>query len=142
MLHSDNFNFSFSGLKTAVRYDYESRDEKLRKSEQYVNAMSYAAQEAIITVLVTKTLKAAKQHNAKTVMLAGGVAANKPLKETLKKELSEKLPDANLIVPEPKLATDNGAMIAVAGYLHYKKGERSNTEKLNAESGKLITEKF
>lgn len=111
MINSRDYNFSFSGLKTAVLY----ASQKIKNhDENYQIAMSHYFQEAAIDVLVTKTIKAAREFKVKTVMMAGGVAANKKLRETLKVESQKN----NLIftVPEFKLCTDNAAMVAVAAY--------------------------
>jgi N6-L-threonylcarbamoyladenine synthase len=140
MLNSGDLNFSFSGLKTAALYDYKSRSEEVRKSKKYVSAMSSAFQQAVITALISKTLKAAKEYKAKTIMLAGGVAANRALKKQLGKKIKLESPDINYLVPEIKLATDNGVMIAIAGYLRFAAGEKSSWKTLEADSNKLITE--
>lgn len=111
MINSDNFNFSFSGLKTSVLYS-----TKKLKAISYKLKVDICAsfQQAAIDVLVHKTIKAAQKYKAKTIMLSGGVAANKLLRETLKlKAISYKL---DFLVPEIHLCTDNAAMIAVAAY--------------------------
>jgi len=111
MLKSPNFNFSFSGLKTAVLY----AAQKIRnQDENFQIAMSHYFQEAAIEVLVSKTLKAAKQLKAKTILMAGGVAANKKLRAVLKTEAEKS--GFRFSVPEFKLCTDNAAMVAIAAY--------------------------
>ena len=138
MEKSKDYNFSFSGLKTAVRYTLDKMTEKEIQAQKENLAASF--QEAATDVLTSKTIKAAIQYDAKTVMLAGGVAANQYLKNALGEKLEEKLPNTQYMVPEIKLATDNGVMIAIAGYLRYKNGEVSNWKTLQADSNKLITE--
>lgn len=113
MINSKDYNFSFSGLKTAVLYLYNDLVKKYPK-EKIISAMATEIQQAIVDVLVVKTLKAARNFNPKTVMIAGGVSANKKLRE----EMSEKLKSYKIpfFVPEFPYTTDNAAMIAAAGY--------------------------
>ncbi|MDO8512453.1 MAG: tRNA (adenosine(37)-N6)-threonylcarbamoyltransferase complex transferase subunit TsaD [bacterium] len=106
MLNTDNLDFSFSGLKTAVYYAI--RDKKLSLQEKADVAAS--AQNAIVDILVQKTLKAVQQESAQEVIIAGGVAANTKLRETMKVALG----DTPLVVPPIKYCTDNAAMIGVA----------------------------
>ena len=120
-MHTKDYDFSFSGLKTAVLYDYQSRSPKVRKSKEYIRAMAKETQQAIIDVLVAKTLRAAEEYNAKSIILGGGVAANRELrKQFLSKVKSQKLKVNFLVAPE-NLCTDNGLMIALAGYFNRKK---------------------
>jgi N6-L-threonylcarbamoyladenine synthase len=109
MLNSDDLDFSFSGLKTAVYYAI--RDKKLSEVEKANVAAS--AQNAIVDLLVQKTLKAVKQEGAQEVIIAGGVAANTKLRETMKIVLE----GTPLIVPSIKYCTDNAAMIGAAALL-------------------------
>jgi len=112
MLTSDDFNFSFSGLKTAVLYTVrkmKSEEVKTRTPE-----ICYEFQQAVIEVLVIKAMKAAKIFNAKTVIMAGGVAANKKLRENLRQAVE--VSGRKFLVPEFKLCTDNAGMVAVAAY--------------------------
>jgi len=114
MLHTKDFDFSFSGLKTAVLYDFQKRTKKVQQSKEYIRAMAQEIQQAIIDVLLKKTLKATQQYKAKSVILGGGVCANQELRKQLKKELGrEKIA---LFLPKKSLATDNGVMPALAGY--------------------------
>jgi len=118
------------------------KPEKMTDKEKEENRANIAAsfQQAVTDILVLKTIRAAREYNANTVMLAGGVAANKYLRSSLEKELKKTLGHAKFIVPEIKLATDNGVMIAIAAYLRYKNGDISNWKSLEANSNKLITE--
>lgn len=104
-----NYEFSFSGLKTSVLYFL--RDNPL------FNKADIAAsfQRAAIDVLTKKTMRAAEEFGAKTILLCGGVSANKPLQKSLKVE-SQKL-KVQFIVPDFEYNTDNAAMIAVAGHM-------------------------
>ena len=87
-MHTKDYDFSFSGLKTAVLY--ETKDKKLTK--EYVGHMCAEIQQAIIDVLLKKTLQAAKDYKAKTIILGGGVSANSELRSQLKSKVkSQKL---------------------------------------------------
>jgi len=121
MIYSKDYDFSFSGLKTAVLYHYQAQPLSVRKSKNYVFAMAAEIQQAIVDVLITKTIRAAKEYKAKTIMIGGGVAANYQLREQLRQKLEEELPKVQYIAPDPKLCTDNGVMAAVAGYFAWKK---------------------
>lgn len=110
MINSKDYNFSFSGLKTAVLYSYKGKNK---------SAMAYEIQEAIVDVLLSKTLQAIKKFQPKTVMIAGGVAANKRLRECLTEKTAPY--KINVSLPELSYTTDNAAMIAAAGYFNYLK---------------------
>ena len=113
MINSNDYNFSFSGLKTAVLYLYNDLI-KTRPPEEIRQAMAAEVQDAIVDVLVSKTIKAAKKFNPKTVLIAGGVAANEKLRQTMAEKIA--LYGIPLLVPDLAYATDNAAMIAAAGY--------------------------
>ncbi|MDX1607588.1 MAG: tRNA (adenosine(37)-N6)-threonylcarbamoyltransferase complex transferase subunit TsaD [Candidatus Spechtbacterales bacterium] len=138
MLKKPNYNFSFSGLKTAVLYTVQKLSKKELEDKKVDLAASF--QQAVVDTLVIKSIKAAKDNDIKTFMLAGGVAANTALREQMEAKLKEELPEARFIVPEITLATDNGVMIAIAGYLRHNAGEDSDWRTLEADSTKLITE--
>ena len=112
MMHTKDYDFSFSGLKTAVLYHHQAQPKKVQDSKKYIQEMASEIQQAIIDVLVSKTLKATKEYKTKTVILGGGVAAN----TELRKQLREKV---QLIAPTSALSTDNGVMIAVTGYYNW-----------------------
>ncbi|MFA5029908.1 MAG: tRNA (adenosine(37)-N6)-threonylcarbamoyltransferase complex transferase subunit TsaD [Patescibacteria group bacterium] len=112
MLKSADFNFSFSGLKTAVLYLVQKMSEAEKRER--IPEICFEFQQAVIDVLVTKTVRAAREYRVKTVMLAGGVAANKKLRESLR--LAAERGGYKFLVPEFKLCTDNAAMVALAGY--------------------------
>lgn len=122
MIDDDNFDFSFSGLKTSV--------VNLVKKQKVIDvpALAYEIQEAITDVLVAKTLRAAQKYQVKSILLAGGVAANKRLRE---KFISQLLQSNKLCLsilhspfqfwcPPPKLCTDNAAYIAACAYSNYQ----------------------
>ena len=110
MINSANFDFSFSGLKTAVvNYASQMLDVKGQAS-----AIALEFQQAVCDVLVTKTLSAAKKYQAKSIVVGGGVAAN----SEFKRQMSDigKQNKINVFFPSKELAIDNGAMIAAAAY--------------------------
>ena len=132
MINSANLDFSFSGLKTAVLYDYQKRTKKVRESKEYVQAMAKEIQQTIIDVLLKKTLKATQQYKTKSVILGGGVSANEELRKQLTKELKKE--KVELFLPQKSLATDNGIMPALVGYFLFgKKKYPRNPESIAAD---------
>jgi N6-L-threonylcarbamoyladenine synthase len=119
MLKNPGFDFSFSGLKTAVLYYHQRQTAKIKKSPEYVKAMSREIQQAIIDVLIKKTLRAAKHYGAQTILLGGGVVSN----EELRKQLSEQTAklNINLLIPPREFCTDNAAMVAATACYNIKK---------------------
>jgi N6-L-threonylcarbamoyladenine synthase len=118
MLHSGDLSFSFSGLKTAVLTLVREQGELL--TEEFRADAARAFQEAIVEVLVKKSLKALKQTGLKQLVVAGGVGANKQLRATLDDEARRKR--FRVHYPELEFCTDNGAMIALAGCLRLQAG--------------------
>jgi N6-L-threonylcarbamoyladenine synthase len=116
MMYSKNFDFSFSGLKTAVLY-YIQKNKSYDKAEV---AMEF--ENAVVDTLVHKTKKAIEKYKIQTLVVAGGVAANKHLAKEMKKLTKNKI---KLYFPTRELSRDNAVMIGIAGYLNYlKKGGR------------------
>lgn len=122
MIHDKNFNFSFSGLKTAVLNFTKLND--LKNPESGVTAEDVAAsfQEAVVDVLTKKTIKAAKKTGAKTIWVAGGVAANRALRESFSIECKKR--GIEFSMPPIILCTDNAGMIARTGYEIYASGRK------------------
>lgn len=110
MLNQKNYNFSFSGLKTSVLYYL--RDHPDSKKEN----IAASFQEAAIDVLVKKTASAAREFQAKSVMISGGVAANKPLNNAMRQKTEEL--KIKFWSPDFKFNTDNAAVIAIAAYIN------------------------
>ena len=125
MINSKDYDFSFSGLKTAVLYDFKKRPEKIRHSKKYIREMAKEIQQAIIDVLIKKTIKAAKDYKVKSIILGGGVAANKELRKQFNYTLQTIHYSLNFLVPPKKLCTDNAAMIGIAGYFNRKKASKN-----------------
>jgi N6-L-threonylcarbamoyladenine synthase len=119
MIYTKDFDFSFSGLKTAVRNEWEK--EKFQ-DESNVRKMCAAFQQASIDVLVSKTLKAAQKYQVKSLLLGGGVAANKELRRQLAEQVAAQLPDVKFFQPDLHLTTDNALMVAVAAYFEAQGG--------------------
>lgn len=132
MINQKNYDFSFSGLKTAVLYKVRSRKHEVRRKKKYIQSMAAEIQQAIIEVLVKKTIKAAKDFKAKTIILGGGVAANKALRKQLKEKIKKELPDTCYLSPDISLCTDNGVMIGVTAFFHLD--EKQNWQKIKANA--------
>lgn len=114
-----NFNFSFSGLKTAVLYTVRDLT-KTHPLSKITTEIAHEAQQAIADVLVTKTMRAAEKFKVKSIMLSGGVSANKLLRQELEYQATEF--GVKFFKPELEYTTDNAAMIALAGYFGHKLG--------------------
>ena len=114
-LGKDSYNFSFSGLKSAVINLYHKTEEKGEKLDY--NNLAASFQSAVIDVLVSKTKKAALEYQVKQVIIAGGVAANKGLRSAMKETMDEL--GIKLVVPSFKYCTDNASMIGAAAYFQY-----------------------
>ena len=129
----DTFDFSFSGLKTAARRTIALETDGQGTSvgtapleDGRVAELAYGFQESIVDVLVTKTLRAARETGARSVVLGGGVAANRVLRDRLTDGAREA--GIPLVVPRPALCTDNGAMIGAAGARRWAAGTRAGLD--------------
>lgn len=118
-LEKDSYDFSFSGVKTAVLNYVNSNRQK--DEEININDIAAGFQEAVFTVLVEKSIRAAKEEETGKLVIAGGVAANKRLRELLRKRCYEE--GLELYYPQLLLSTDNAAMVGSAGYYLFKEGK-------------------
>jgi N6-L-threonylcarbamoyladenine synthase len=126
MLHSKNFNFSFSGLKTAVLYLIRDLGGLEKIDEKTKAQIALEFENAAIECLVYKTAKAIEKYKIKTLIVAGGVSANKYLQSEIKKITGKKV---KLYFPPKELTGDNSIMIGIAGYLNYIKLARRGGNK-------------
>lgn len=132
MLKEDNYDFSFSGLKSSfinTVHNAQQREEKLNKED-----LAASFQASVVDVLVEKTIRACQEYSVKQLIIAGGVAANQGLREKMKKSLEENLPTTHLIIPSLRLCGDNAAMIGAAAYIEWEKGHFAEWD-LNALPG-------
>lgn len=118
MIDRNNFDCSFSGLKTAVLTKVGTLNKSKPISKKKVEQLSAEVQEAIVDVLVTKTINAVEKYKPKSLLVTGGVAANKRLKEKFESEINSNDLNAKLFIPPPSLCTDNAAYVASAAYFN------------------------
>lgn len=132
MLKEDNYDFSFSGLKSAfinLVHNAAQKNEEVDK-----NDLAASFQASVIEVLVKKTMRAAKELGVKQLVLAGGVAANQGLREELTTTMNQELPNVELLIPPLSLCGDNAAMIGAAAYVEYNRQQFAGYD-LNAQPG-------
>ncbi len=126
--HLGAYDFSFSGLKTAVRNHIALFMSKDKGIDPALNVSNIAAsfQAAVVDILVEKTMLAATEAGVNKIVVAGGVAANSSLRMRMNDEAQKR--NITLYLPGMFYCIDNAAMIALAGYLHFKRGERSSLD--------------
>jgi N6-L-threonylcarbamoyladenine synthase len=119
MLHSKDYDFSFSGIKTAMLYAVRDLTKNNTRDliEDEKLALACAFEDAAIEVLIKKTLNALEEYNSQTLIIGGGVAGNIYLRSELSKAIEKKYPEVALLFPEPWLATDNAVMIGMAAMM-------------------------
>lgn len=130
MIYAKNYNFSYSGLKTAVLYLIRDLVGKINQKQKQQIALEF--ENAAIECLTHKTKKAIEEYEVRTLIVGGGVSANKHLKAEMKKITGKK---TKLLFPVKELSTDNSIMIGIAGYLKYlkKKGKVGKGQNIKAE---------
>ena len=140
----NSFDFSFSGLKTAARREVArelgidvremgSDGQVLR--EPAVAELAYGFQESVVDVLASKTLRAAEESGARTIVVGGGVAANSVLRQRIEQGAQQR--GIRIVVPRPGLCTDNAAMIGAAGFFRARAGTRGGPDLAAKPSLKL-----
>jgi N6-L-threonylcarbamoyladenine synthase len=118
MIKSGDYNFSFSGLKTAVLYETKKHPELMR-DERYIAEICHEFQQSAIDVLVSKTISAAKKFKPKSILMAGGVSANLELRKQLEEAVEENFKNVRYSTPDFSYSLDNATMIAIAGYYRW-----------------------
>ena len=136
MIDSNNYDFSFSGLKTAVfylvqsvksrradspttKFNEKTKSPKLKNNKKFIQNICKETQQAIIDVLIKKTLKAAQEFNVKSIILGGGVIANKELRIQFSEKIKKLKNPVKLLIPPMEFCPDNATMIAAAAYFKY-----------------------
>lgn len=131
MIHSGNFDFSFSGLKTAVLYLTQNLQTEQKFNQDIKAIIADDFQQAVIEVLTTKTLLACQKFKAKTIIIGGGVIANAALRQALD-ELADRH-NLTLFLPDLSLSTDNATMIALTAGLRLLAGRQKNARIIKAD---------
>lgn len=131
MLHSKDYDFSFSGLKTAVLYRVQDKKKGVR-DRRFVREMAFEIQQAIVDVLAAKTIKAAKEFKTKSIILGGGVAANDELRE--RSGVYGLKSNMKFLVPQKIFCTDNAAMGGMTAYWYFLKGKLKSWQNIRAKS--------
>lgn len=124
MIRDKTLDFSFSGLKTSVINRF--KDKVARNDKLPLDDIAASFQEAVVDVLLSKTMRAAEKHGVSAVSVTGGVSANSRLREVFKETCQER--GIAVYFPELSLCTDNAAMVAAAGYARLKRGEASGMD--------------
>lgn len=147
MIRENNFDFSFAGLKTAALYwlrdhelsavqtspDLPSGIFGVTPREPAIHDFCASLEQAIIDVIVEKTVRAAEKFSPQSIVLGGGVSANKKLRETLQAALTATTPGSSFLIPESRYSMDNGAMIAVAGYYQAQKNNFTDWREIQVD---------
>ena len=136
-LDGNSFEFSFSGIKTSVLYYLRKKGfDRAKADESFVADVCASFQAAVVDVLVQKLIQAATKYAVRDIAVAGGVAANSELRRRLKEETDTR--SLGVFIPKFEYCTDNGAMVAMAGYLKMKEGKTTNLE-VTAEPNLMLS---
>jgi len=135
LINSKDYNFSFSGLKTAVLYLTQKLKKEKKYNKKVIEKICFETEETITEILVNKTLKLAKNINAKTIMISGGVSSNLRLRSKFIERINNEF---DFICPDRSMSTDNAAMIAIAGYYEYLNGRKDDCLTLEVNSNLQI----
>ena len=133
MIHENNFDFSFAGLKTAVLRFVET---KKPLSDDIKRQVAREFEDAAADVLVSKTIRAADEYGAKTIIVGGGVSANTRIRKKFAFWANET--GRALLLCPLEYCGDNAVMIALAGYFHALKKEFADAKELNAQGGLML----
>ncbi len=117
MIRSDDFDFSFSGIKTAVLYMVKKIEDSIGLTEEIREEVCYEFEEAVTDTLLSKMLRASEKYCPETIIMGGGVTANSHIKKVFKETFEKEYPETKILVPTNDLSTDNALMIALAGYM-------------------------
>lgn len=137
MMRSPDYDFSFSGLKTSVLYtirDILGRTNKKILSIKIKRDIAASFQAAVTDVLTSKTLRAVRQYKAKSLILGGGVAANKQLRDSLSESMEKEFPNSKFYIPNSSLTGDNALMIAEVAYFRAKEAKKVNWKTLKPDA--------
>jgi len=135
LINSKDYNFSFSGLKTAVLYLVQRLKKEKKYNKKTIEKICFETEEVITDILVNKTLKLAKDIQAKTIMISGGVASNSRLRSKLSEKINNEF---DFVCPDKSMSTDNAAMIAISGYYDYLKNKQDDCLLLEVDSNLQI----
>lgn len=138
MLNSKDYNFSFSGLKTAALYLVRDLKQAKRSIPKLTPAIAKEFQDAVVDVLVSKTMRAAKEYKVKSIILGGGVAANTELRKRLGEAIRLEMPNTTYYIPDTKQTGDNALMIAESAFFQAKQAKKTAPSKKLRASWKAL----
>jgi N6-L-threonylcarbamoyladenine synthase len=136
MINTPDYDFSFSGLKTAVRYYVQQQGDL---SDQHRADIALEFEHAVTDVLLKKTTRALAEFGIKTLIISGGVSASEHIRNTFTKTLAKGFPDTTLLLPEMHVTGDNSLMIGIAGYYSWNISQQKNSMPQSIEDIDLIT---
>jgi N6-L-threonylcarbamoyladenine synthase len=135
MIGDDTCDFSFAGLKTAVLYLLKNKPELTEEEKKH---MAHEFENAVAEVLWKKTSRALEATGAQTIVIGGGVSANKHIRRFFTEKVQNEHPGVTLCIPSATLTTDNAIMIGLAGFYHALRNDFADTETLRAEGNRSL----